>query len=217
MQHGHGELEPLLDAERQAVGSRVDHGLQVIALQQLLNSPGDLVRRQVVELRVQLQILSDRQLAIEREGLRHVADAAARLHVVRAHGLAEQLAGAAGRGKEADQHFHRGGLAAAVRAEEPEDFAAWNLEADVVDRDEVAEPAREPLGFDRGRLVGRGDARPDDHLRCRARLASGIIAMNASSRFGSPVLASSSFSVPVAMILPSSIAISQSKRSASSM
>ena len=52
---------------------------------------------------------------------------------------------------------------------------------------------------------------------CRARLASGIMAMKASSRLGSPVFASSSFSVPVAMILPSSIAISQSKRSASSM
>ena len=52
---------------------------------------------------------------------------------------------------------------------------------------------------------------------CRARLASGISAMKASSRFGSPVLSSSSFRLPVAMILPSSIAISQSKRSASSM
>src|SRR5215831_3600893 len=41
--------------------------------------------------------------------------------------------------------------------------------------------------------------------------------MNASSSVGSPALSSISCSVPWAMILPSSMAMSQSKRSASSM
>ena len=167
---------------------------------------------------MQLEVLRDRQFAIERKGLRHVADVAPRLHVVRAHRLAEQLARAAGRRQEADQHFHRRRLAAAVRAEEAEDLAARDAEADMIDRDEIAEPAREPFRLDRRRLVGRGHARAHDHLLVQGALGlrhqgdEGVVEIGSRR-----VLASSSFGVPVAMILPSSIAISQSKRSASSI
>ena len=91
---------------------------------------------------MQLEILPDRELAVEREGLRHVADVLARLHVVGAHRLAEQLGRAFGGRQEAGQHLHGGGLAAAVRAEEAEDLAAPDAKADMVDGDEIAEPAR---------------------------------------------------------------------------
>ena len=164
VQHRDGELKALLDAERQAVRARVDEGFQVVALEQLLEPPGDLFRRQMIELGVQLEVLSDRQLAVEREGLRHVADVAPGLHVVRAHGLAEQLARSAGRRQEADQHFHRRRLAAAVRAEEAEDLAARDSETDVIDGDEIAEPPRQTLRLDRRRLVGRSHARAHDDL-----------------------------------------------------
>ena len=108
---------------------------------------------------MQLEILADGQFAVEREGLRHVADVAPGLHVVRAHRLAEQLAQSAGRRQEADQHFHGRRLAAAVGAEEAKNLAARNAEADVIDRDEVAELPGQSLGLDRRRFVGRGDAR----------------------------------------------------------
>ena len=54
VQHRDGELQALPDAERQAVGPRVGDGLQVEALEQLRDATVDLVRRQMVELRVEL-------------------------------------------------------------------------------------------------------------------------------------------------------------------
>ena len=65
MQHCDRELEALLDAERQAVGASVDKGLEIIAFQQVLDPARDLPRRQVIELSVELEILLDRQLAVE--------------------------------------------------------------------------------------------------------------------------------------------------------
>ena len=89
VQHGDRELEALLHAERQAVRPRVDDGLQVVTIEQLLDAACDLLRRQVIELCVQLEILRDRQFAVERKGLGHVSDVSPGLHVVRAHRLAE--------------------------------------------------------------------------------------------------------------------------------
>ena len=173
MQHRDGELKALLHAERQAVGTRIDDGLQIVALEQLLNSRADLLFRQMIEFGMQQEILRDRQFAVERKGLRHVSDVAPGLHVVRAHRLAEQLARAAARRQEAHQHFHGRRFPAPVRAEEAEDLAAGNPEADVVDRDEIAELAREPLGLDRRRLVRRGDARTHDHFLVQGALGLG--------------------------------------------
>ena len=135
--------------------------------------PADLLRRQMIEFGMQLEILRDRQFAVERKGLRHVSDVAPRLHVVRAHRLAEQLARAAARRQEAHQHFHRRRFPAPIRAEEAEDLAAGNPEADVVDRDEIAELAREPLRLDRRRLVRGGHARTHDHFLVQGALGLG--------------------------------------------
>jgi hypothetical protein len=89
VQHRDGELETLLHAERQAVGTRIDDGLEVVALEQFLNSRADLLFRQMIEFGMQQEVLRDSQFAVKRKGLRHVADVAPRLHVVRAHWLAE--------------------------------------------------------------------------------------------------------------------------------
>ena len=89
VEHSHRKLQPLLDAKRQAVRLGVGHGIEIVAFEQLFNSGFDLVCRKMVEVCVQLEILPDREFAIERERLRHVADVLARLHVVGAHRLAE--------------------------------------------------------------------------------------------------------------------------------
>ena len=89
MQHGHRKLQPLLDAERQAFRLGVSRGFQVVAFEQLFDSGFDLVCREMVEVRMQLEILPHSELAVERERLRHVADVLTRLHVVGAHWLAE--------------------------------------------------------------------------------------------------------------------------------
>ena len=70
-------------------------------------------------------------------------------------GLPEQLRPALGGRQEPGQHLHRRRLAAAVGAEEAEDFARRDAEVDMIDGDEIAEPPRQSLGLDRRHFVRR--------------------------------------------------------------
>ena len=152
MLDGHRQLQALTDAERQAFRLDVGHLPEPEPVEHLVDALAALGDREIEQLGVKLEVVSDRELAIEREGLRHVADAPAHLDVFfSADGLAEQLGRAFGRRQKAGQHLHRGGLAAAVRAEKAEDFALLDFEAHVIDRDELVEPLGEPDGFDRRR------------------------------------------------------------------
>ena len=65
-------------------------------LNELGNTQRRLFCRQMKNARMKIEVLPDRQFGIERERLRHVADAIARIHVVGVEGLSEQerLAGA---------------------------------------------------------------------------------------------------------------------------
>ena len=109
--------------------------------------------RQVEKAGVKFEVLPDRQFGIERERLRHVADAIARAHVAGVERLAEQQRLAFARRQQAGQHLHRRGLAAAVRADEAEDLAALDGEAHAVDGGEIAEPAGQVARDDDRRAV----------------------------------------------------------------
>ena len=74
MQHRHGKLQPLLDAERQAFRLRIGRAFQIIAFEQLVDPAFDLVAGQMIEVRVQLEILPHRKFAVEGKRLRHVTD-----------------------------------------------------------------------------------------------------------------------------------------------
>ncbi len=117
---------------------------------------------------MQVEVLPHAQLAVQREGLRHVADALAGLHVVRVHRLAEQQRLALAGRQQAGEHLHGGGLAAAVGAEKTKDLAAGDAEIDPVHRDEIAEAHGQPMGLD-GDAVARR-LRQDDQLAVLAAL-----------------------------------------------
>ena len=134
---------------------------EVEPLDQLRDTGGPLLLGQMKKLGVQLQIVPHRQLGIEREGLRHVADAPACRHAVRIDGPAEEPRLALAGGEKARQHLHRGGLAAAVRAEKSEDLAGLDAKAHMVDGREAAEAHGEARGLDCRR------ARPGLALRQR--------------------------------------------------
>ena len=129
----------------------------------------------VKELGVQDQVLPHRQLGIEREGLRHVADLAADVDVVGIDRLAEQPGLPLGGRQQAAQHLHRRRLAAAVGAEEAEDLPPLDPDVDVIDRDEIAEPLGQAVRLDDHLLLARrarGD-RPPPCGRCASPPAAG--------------------------------------------
>ena len=79
---------------------------------------------EAVDARDELQVLQDRQVLVEAEALRHVADVALDLLALRADVVAERRAAAAVGRQQPAQHAQRGGLAGAVGAEEAVDLAA---------------------------------------------------------------------------------------------
>src|SRR5690606_17504925 len=90
---------------------------------------------------VEVDVLLDRQVLVERETLAHVTDAG--LDFLR---LGEDIepgdrASAAARREDAGQHPDRGRLAGAVRTKKAEDLALGHVERDAVDGDEAAETA----------------------------------------------------------------------------
>ena len=110
--------------------------------------------RHLVDARDEVEVLADRQVLPEREALRHVADVALDLVALAQDVVAEAGAGAGVRREQAAHHADRGGLAAAVRAEEAEDLAALHLQRQVLDDVLVAEVLVQPVHVDR-RRVGR--------------------------------------------------------------
>ena len=56
------------------------------------------------------------------------------------------------------QHLHRGRLAAAIGAEEAEDFAALDPEADMIDRGELTESAGQSARLDARLAAARAPA-----------------------------------------------------------
>ncbi|CAO3437987.1 hypothetical protein [Azospirillum argentinense] len=146
--HRDGEGQALALAEGQAVRQRLHRVGEAEALRHRRDPVGKDVLGHLEQAGVQLQVLPDRQLRIEREGLGHVADAPPGLDVAGVHRLPEQPGLALARLEQAGQHLHRRRLAAAVGAEEAEDLAARYAEADMVDRHETAEAHGQALRLD---------------------------------------------------------------------
>ena len=148
MHHGHGQRQALAHAQRQAFGQRVQHLLQLKTLHHGLHACGLLVGGHMEQLRVQHQVLPHGELAIQRERLRHIAHAPARVDVVRIDRLAEQPGLAVARRQQAGEHLHGRRFAAAVGAQEAEDLAPADAEVDVIDGGEVAKAHGQALGLD---------------------------------------------------------------------
>ena len=171
--HGHGQRQALAHAQRQLHGQRAACGLQVKPLQHGLHALGHLGLWHMKQPGVQHQVLLYRQLAVQRERLRHIAHAAARGHVFRVHRLAKQPGLAVGGGQQAGEHLHGGGLAAPVAAQKAKNLAALDAKAHMVHRHKVAKLHGQALGLD-GDLCRRiGLQGGDDHRLVPAPLGLG--------------------------------------------
>ncbi len=143
-----GERETLLDAAGKRAGVHVLLPGELEDLDDLLPPRRDLVGRHEVHLGEELDVLVDREVVVERELLRHVADA--RLHAVGVLHDVDAVDGgrSLARREQATEHPDRRRLAGAVRAEESEDAPSRHLEVEVIDGDEVAEPTHEAAALD---------------------------------------------------------------------
>ena len=97
------------------------------------------------------QVLRDRQVVIEAETLRQVADPPPGRP---RRGLPEQPHRPAGDRKQSEQHADQGGLARAVGAEQPDHLAGADREIHPVDRGEPAEDPAHSGAF--GEYLGVG-------------------------------------------------------------
>ena len=98
---------------------------------------------EAVDAAEEADVLVDGEPLVEREPLRHVADAALDAFRIAADVDAADRRGAARRLQQPAQHADRGRLAGAVAAEEAEDLALAHVERQAIDGDEVAEAPRE--------------------------------------------------------------------------
>ena len=161
---GDGERQPLPDTERHFVGQLVHEFGKLEPFAQGLDPVRNGVRCHAEQFCMKLKILMDGEFCIEGEGLAHVADAAAYIDILRIDLVAEQPRPAIACGQKTGQNLHRRGLAAAVGAQEAEDFSAPDAEADVVHSGEIAEADRDMLGLDGDVSIGFGGAFRDNDL-----------------------------------------------------
>jgi len=131
-----------------ASGQGIHDLVEIEAFGHLGDARRDFVGWQVEQPRMQIEVLANREFAVERKGLAHIADLAPHLDIIGVDLVAEQLRGAFACRQKAGQHLHRGGLAAAIGAKETEDLAARDLETDIVDGGKIAEAHRQVFGFD---------------------------------------------------------------------
>ena len=146
------EREPLLPAARERAGKLLLATVKAEPLHHRLR--GALRIGEAVDARDELQVLAHREVLIEAEALRHVADMHADLVRLGADVVAETRAAPAVGREQPAQHADGRGLARAVRPEEAVDRAALHPHREIAHHDAVAERFGE--AFDLDGDVGRG-------------------------------------------------------------
>ncbi|KAG0767052.1 hypothetical protein G6F22_017715 [Rhizopus arrhizus] len=147
MHHGAGQGQALLLAAAERAGQLRLPVLQPILLQQCIDALPRLRARQVLDGGKELQVLTHRQVFVQRKALGHVADAAAQRLGLFRHRQAQHLDLPRARLQQAAQHGDGGRLARAVRAEEAVDLAARHGQVDIVHGQQIAEAPGQALSM----------------------------------------------------------------------
>ncbi len=123
--------------------------------------------RDAIDAGDEFEILAHREIVVEAEALRHVADAGLDLGGIGADVVTETGAAAFVRREQPAQHADGGGLAGAIGSEEAEDGAAFDLHGEVAHHLPPAERFGQAVHVDDD--VGRGGR--GGRCRCRFRSA----------------------------------------------
>ena len=153
VQQTHRHRQPLFQAAGQLARPLLLPTAQVELVQHGFAAFAQAFAAQAVGLAEKMQVFQHAQIAVERELLRHIADAAARVCGGGAHVQPGYSGFAAAGGQQAAQHAEGGGFARAVGAEQTENFAVRHVEGGVVHRHEIAETAHQIADGNRGGVV----------------------------------------------------------------
>ena len=138
------------DALALAAGKRLGLAVEIRRDAEDLGSPLHLllhlVLRDLPQLERELQVLLDRHMRIQRVVLEDHGDVAV-LGIDVVHELAVDVELAPGDVLEAGDHAHRGGLAAARRADDDDELAIGDLKVEVVNRDDALFGDLEAIGL----------------------------------------------------------------------
>ncbi|MNY05377.1 hypothetical protein D3C86_1380970 [compost metagenome] len=148
MQEGPGDRKPLLHALAEAPRLGVGAVFEAEQREGASDPAADLAPGHAVHLAHEFEVLAGRQPLVERGGLGEHPGLGAQAAAVDGRVEPEHAARAAGGRKQAVEEAHGGGLARAVRAEDPEDRSLVDLEAQAVHGLEVPEREGEIFGFD---------------------------------------------------------------------
>ena len=148
------EPELLLHPPRQLPGEPVAERLEIREPVETLEPPRALVRRDFVEVRVEVEVLGDSEIGVETEALRHVRDVGLDPLGILHHRVAEHDGVAAARTQDRGQHPQRGGLAGAVGTDQAEQFARTHGEREIAHRGHRAEAAGQAVRLDRRVATG---------------------------------------------------------------
>ena len=141
---GHADALALAAGELLGVAVAVRRGVQADQVEKLGGARTGLAALPAEEMRDGRGVLQDRLVREKADLLDHIADTAPELDGVDGgYVVPVQEYPAAGRLDEPVDHLHRGGLAAAGRSDERDQFALGDLERQVVDG---CRPVRVPLG-----------------------------------------------------------------------
>ena len=121
--------------------------------EQLLDARLQGVAKQAIGTAEKGEVFAHGEVAIQRELLRHIADAPACLGTGRAQVDARHPQGARCGGQKPAQHAEGRGLAGTVRAQQTEDFPPAHLERGVVHGHEVSEGTHQIANLDDGSLL----------------------------------------------------------------
>src|SRR5664279_332086 len=115
-----------------------------------LNARGKFARRNAIDAAEKAQILFHREVAVEREFLRHVTDPLADSFRVECYVNTGDQCAACARAQQAAKDADDRRLAGSIGPEEAHDFSACDAETDVVDGDKLAKPLDKVFDNDLG-------------------------------------------------------------------
>ena len=162
MNEGLCKADALPVAVREIADLLAEHLCKTAHFDDARGPPAELVGLEMPQVGREPQVLEHAHLEVQRRALREIAQALAHLQRLVEHVVAVDARAPPRRGDEAREDAHRRRLAGAIGAEKANDFTAFYLEVDLVERPERPEVLRQVVRVDH-HIVGHSECSQQDY------------------------------------------------------